>query len=268
MPKKFNFFIISIILLFAIFPLISAVKPISSIPVSEGYAIEPVGKSAIRTGIDHEFEIHVFNISNGRPITSGISCYMHLYQEDGNHVYEGYDDVVNHDFDYAFDLNGTNFTQRGSYTAKFQCNSSALGGGTEIFFIVNDYGEELQTAHSIKFNFAMAFMMILFLLALGGVVGIQNPIGKFACYWIAHILFVIGTFSMWQFNMGYTTIYVGLAGVWKIMFYVGIVSMLPMMIMSIAMLITYFSTTKEMTRLMDKGMSEAEAYRRQGRRYK
>jgi len=248
--------------------MVSAVKPLTSVESVDGLHVEPTEKSAIRTGIDHEFEVHVFNISNGMPITSGISCYLHLYHEDGNHVYEGIDTTVNHDFDYAFDVAGGNFTKRGEYQAKFQCNSSKLGGGTEIFFVVNDFGEELTTAHSFKFNSAMFFMLILFLLALGGIVGINNPIGKFTCYWISHILFVVGTFSMWQFNMGYTASFVGMAGIWKVMFYVSIFAMLPMMILSIAGLIIYYSTGKEITRLMDKGFSEDEAYRRQGGKYK
>lgn len=265
--KLFGLTIIFFLMIMMI-SMVSAVKPITSIQTTEGFSVQPTEKSAIRTGIDHEFEVHVFNISNGMPITSGISCYMHLYHEDGNHIYEGVDTTVNHDFDYSFNLDGGNFTKRGEYQAKFQCNSSTLGGGKELFFIVNDFGEELTTAHSFKFNSAMFFMMILFLLALGGVVGIENSVGKFASYWIAHILFVVGTFCMWQFNMGYTASFVGMAGIWKWMFYVSIFAMLPLMILSIAGMIVYFSQGKEIKRLMDKGMSEDEAIRRQGRKYK
>ena len=248
--------------------MVSAVKPITDIQVSEGYSVQPTEKSAIIYGQDHEFEVHVFNISNGMPITSGITCYMHLYHETGKHIYEGVDDTAGHIFDYSFNLNGTNFTSLGEYQAKFQCNSSSLGGGTEFFFIVNNYGEELSTAHSIKFNSAMFFMMILFIMAMMGIFGIENVIGKFACYWIAHILFVVGTFSMWQFNFGYATKFVGLAGTWKVLFYVGIFSMLPMMILSIAGLISYWAMDKNVQKLIDKGMPEGEAYRRQGRKFK
>ena len=59
-----------------------------------------------------------------------------------------------------------------------------------------------------------------------------------------------------------------MAGVWKVMFYVSIFAMFPMIILSIAMMIVYFATGKEITRLMDHGMSEDEAYRRQGKKYK
>jgi len=260
--KKYSFLILSLIFLFAILPLVLAVKPITSIQTDSGYIVEVTEKSAIRLGEDHEFEVHVFNISNGLPITSGISCHMHLYFEDGNHVYEGIDTTVAHNFDYAFDLDGGNFTKRGEYQAKFQCNSSTLGGGQELYFIVNGFGEELTTAHSITFNASMLFMMILFLLALVGIFSIENPLGKFACYWVVHILFVIGTFSMWQYNNGYAMSFVGLAMVWKWLFYVAIFSMLPLMIMSIAGMIIYFATEKKVMNLIDHGMSEQEARRR------
>jgi len=246
---------------------VSAVKPLTSVASDVGFSVEPTLKSAIRTGMDHEFEVHVFNISNGMPVTSGISCYMHLYQEDGNHIYEGVDHTVNHDFDYAFDLDGGNFTERGEYQAKFQCNSSE-GGAVEMFFIVNDIGEELGTAHSIKFNSAMAFMMILFLMCFGGIITIPNYTGKLATYFLAHILFIAGTFSMWQFNQGYTTHFVALAGVWRVMFYFSTIALFPAIIMAVAGMIVYFTTGKEVQRLIDKGMPEAEAHRRQGRKYK
>jgi len=266
--KKINYLILVMIFLFAILPIVSAVKPITNIQTTEGYSIEPTEKSAILLNTNHSFELHVFNISSGMPITSGITCYLHLYHESGEHIYTGETSTVSHIFDYSFDLDANNFSKRGEYEAKFQCNSSTLGGSTQLFFIVNGFGEELTTAHSFKFNSAMLFFMILFLLALGGVIGFETPVGKFACYWVAHTLFIIGTFCMWQFNQGYTTSFLGMVGVWKVMFYVSIFAMLPMIILSIAMMIVYFSTGKEITRLMDHGMSEDEAYRRQGKKYK
>jgi len=250
--------------------MVSAVKPITSVDTSdEGLIVEATTKDYIRTATDHEFEIHVFNKTDGGYIVSDTTCYMHLYHKDGNHVYEGVDNSVAHTFDYAFDLTGGNFSTRGEYQAKFQCNhTSGFSGGQEIFFWVNDYGEELTPANQSLFSNTMWFMIILFLLALVGIFSIENVVGKFACYWIAHIFFVVGTFSVWQFTQGYALAYFGFAGVWKVLFYVGIFSMLPMMILSIAGIISYYAMDSKVQKLIDKGMPEAEAYRRQGRKYK
>lgn len=256
-----NIFLCFFLLIF-ITNFVSAVKPISSITITEGYNIEPTEKSAIMLNQPHAFEVHVFNVSNGLPIISGITCYLHLYHEDGEHIYEGVQSTPNHIFDYGFDLSAGNFSKRGEYEAKFQCNSSTLGGSSQLFFIVNNLGEELNTAHSIKFNSAMFFMMILFLCSLFGIFYIESYIGKFALYWVCHVLFVVGTFSVWKFNMGYTTSFTGLAGIWKVLFYVSTIAVFPMIILSLAWIFYIHTVNEDMKKYMDRGMDENEAYDR------
>ena len=140
--SPFFFFIVLIIFGFLfLIPNISA-KQIGSVDSLNGFIIEPVFKDVIRQNQPHEFEVHVFNVSNGVPITSGITCYMHLYGERGNHLYIGEDATVAHLFDYAFDLSAGNFTELGIYQAKFQCNDSSLGGAVEMDFHVTETGFE------------------------------------------------------------------------------------------------------------------------------
>lgn len=262
MYKKRSLFAFLFLFLFFI-SFASAVKPVTSIIATDsGLIIEATTKDYIRTGEDHEFEIHVFNQSDGSYVVSDTNCYMHLYHKNGNHEYEGMDDTVAHDFDYAFDLTGSNFTSRGEYQAKFQCNhSSGIAGGQEIFFWVNDYGEELTEANSSNFNFSMIMLMILFLLAVVGMFVTEHYIGKFALYWIAHVLFVIGSFSMWQFNMGYAMSYVGLAGVWKILFYVSTFAVFPMVITSMAWIFYIHAYNEHFEKVIKNGGNTEEAFR-------
>lgn len=266
MLKK-NYFAVFFCLVFLI-GIVSAVKPLTSINSDVGFFVRPVQKSAIEVNMPHQFDIHVFNISNGVTIVSGISCYMHLYHETGEHIYRGFTSTSSNNLDYEFNVSAGNFTSRGEYQALFQCNDTKLGGESQLYFMVNGIGEELTTAHSIKFNSAMFLMMILFLCSLIGIFKIENYIGKFACYWICHVFFIVGTFNMWQFNMGYTTAFTGLAGVWKVLFYVSIYSMLPMIIVSIAWIVYIHTYTKEMRNMAEKGMSPEEAFRRVNNRRK
>jgi len=240
--------------------LVSAVKPITSITSDTGLIVEPTEKSAIRYNIDHAFEVHVFNKSNGMPITSGITCYMHLYHSSGEHIYEGIQDTANHDFDYGFDLTSGNFTNRGEYQAKFQCNNSEIGGGSQLFFIVNDFGEELSMAHSFKFNMAMFFMLVFFMMAIAGCIFSEHYIAKFVFYWVAHLIFIAGNFSIWQFNMGYTSYFTGMASVWKIMFYLGIYSVVPMVILSMAWIFYIHTFNEHFQKLVDKGEDPETAF--------
>ena len=259
LKKKYSLFL-SLILLFAI-TFVGAVKPITSVQTATGYSIEPTEKSAIKTNQNHEFGVHVFNISNGVPITSGITCYMHLYHGGGMHLYTGETETTSNIFDYSFNISGGNFSDRGEYQAKFQCNSSAFGGSSQLFFYVNDYGEELDTAHSIKFNSTMFFLLILFISALIGLFKVEQYIGKFTLYWVCHIIFILGTFSVWQFNQGYTMHYLGLASIWKIMFYVSTMAVFPMLLLSIAWVVYIHLFNEHFQKLVDKGVDTEEAFK-------
>ena len=57
-------------------------------------------------------------------------------------------------------------------------------------------------------------------------------------------------------------------GMFKIIFYFSAIALFPAMILAIAGMIIYFATEKRVQKLIDKGMPEAEAYRRQGRKYR
>jgi hypothetical protein len=88
---------------------------------------------------DTELDFHVYNATTGLPISSGIGCYLHLYSSSGDHIYEGYDDTVSHNFDYSFDINGGNFT-RETTGYLIQCNNSQAGGWEEVGILVNRSG--------------------------------------------------------------------------------------------------------------------------------
>jgi len=261
--KKF-FLIFLFLFLFLILPMISAVKPIDSIVTAEGYAIEPVFKDYIRTNEMHEFELHIVNVSNGNPITTGIGCYMHLYHKVGNHHYEGYDDTVGHNFDYAFDVDGGNFSSRGIYHAKFNCNDSVLGGIGEIEFGVNDYGEELTPAITSSHNNSIWALVFFFTLCLIGVFTIENPTGKLATYLSAHVLFIGGSFAEWQFLQGYSMAYMVNAGIYKTLFYVSAISFFPMIILSMVWIFYIHLMNDTIKGFMDRGMDEDSAYRKAG----
>jgi len=260
MFNKNNVVALCLIFLFAI-TIISAVKPVSSVDLSnKGLSVEPTEKSAIRYEMNHSFEVHVFNISDGMPITSGITCYMHLYHKTGKHIYEGVQDTADHTFDYGFDLESGNFTDRGEYQAKFQCNNSQIGGASQLFFLVNGFGEELGTSYSIKFNASMFFLLIFFLLAVIGCFISENYIAKFTLYWVAHLIFIAGNFAIWQFNQGYTTQFVGSAVVWKVMFYIATISAFPMLLLSLAWIFYIHTFNEHMQKLVDKGEDPERAF--------
>lgn len=157
----------------------------------------------------------------------------------------------------------SNFTNtRGTYTV----NGFGDEGGSDTIwvytFYINKYGRELTEAEQGMFSLGMILIIIFLIVSIYGIFKIEHYIGKFTCYWIAHILFIALMFSAWQFTDGFAIGYNGLAGVFKVFFWVSITAMLPMLLLSIAWIVWIHTVTEEMRDMMEKGMSPEEAWGR------
>ena len=240
---------------------------VSAVPPQEnnnGYEIRSAFPDHIQANMPFDAHAHVFLVSDGTYVTDA-TCFLHLYTKDGHHLYEGRDDVVSHDFDYAWDLSAGNFSQIGTHTYIIQCNGSVgvdnFGGFTSGEYYVSGFGEASSTGSSISFNSAMFFLLILFILAIVGLFIVDNYIGKFVLYWVAHVLFVVSTFNIWQYNEGYGLFFLGLAGVWKVMFYVSTIAVFPMIILSIAWIVYIHTFNEHFQKLIDNGGNSEDAFR-------
>jgi len=264
MSNKNIYFIIAFFLfLITIIPSVIAQPPfVQELDISEGFVIEPTLKNFIQKDNSHEFNIHVFNKSNGVSIIDNVCCYMHLYNKTGSHIYQGRNCVVDFNFDYTFFVDSGNFSDFGYYQAMFQCNSSVFGGFSEINFGVNGYGEELTVETTHMHNWSMLFLMILFILAIMGLFYFENPVGKWACYFIAHLFFIVGTFSVWQFNENYSIYFEATASIFKVLFYVSITALFPILILAIAWMVYYHTMNDTIKKMMNSGMEFDEAYGR------
>jgi len=257
--KKYYIGVLCLIFLFGI-SFVSAVKPTVIVTSDTGLVIVPVDEDYLRTGYDHSFHITVFNKSDGHPINSSIMCVMNLHGFGGEHIFREEDNTVEDQFTYSWKILGGNFTERTEYQVVFICYDDDIGGETSYFFKINDYGEKLSTAHSIKFNMAMVFLMMFFILGIVGFVMSDYYITKFVMYWICHLIFVVGSFSMWQFNQGFTITYIGLAGIWKVLFYVSITAVLPMILVSVAWIVYIHAYNEHFQKLIDKGEDTETAF--------
>ncbi len=264
MLKKINLIIFSIIFLFVIIPFVSSAPPQEN---PDGLKIRSGIKDYLKIGNDYDVHIHVFNINDGLPVTDA-SCYLHLYHSNGTHIITLEDDTIDYDFDYTFRLDQNNITEKGSHPYIIQCNTSTLGGFISGELIFNNYGEELKEGSAITFNFSMVFLMVLWVLAVIGIFAFDNPVGKWACYFIAHVLFIVGTFSVWQFNEGYAIAYTGLASMFKVFFYVSTFALFPIVILAISWMVYYHTLNDTIKSLIERGMDEKEAQERARREHK
>jgi len=239
---------------------VSSAPPVTEVNSDTGYSIWATMHDALQTGEDYEWEVHVSNFTDGMPIVSGITCYAHLYNESGFHLEELEDATASHMFDYTFFFTGGNFTERGQYIIKFNCNNSLLGGGTELNFWVNNYGELLTEAEQGMFNQGMMILFVFLIATIIGCFKVEHYIGKFVLYWASHVLVIMITFSAWQFADGYAMGYLGIAGLYKVLFYFSIIAVIPMIILSLAWIFYIHLFNEHFQKLVDKGETPENAF--------
>lgn len=146
--------------LLVILPFISSAPPVTVVSTGDNsLELKTPPINCLKENENFEFEIHVYNKSTGFPLTSGVSCYLHLYNSSGKHIYEGFDSTISHDFDYSFDVAGGNFTKetRGYVVA---CNTSTQGGFADIHLDVNKSGADPDGI--TKALFSLLFIFICF----------------------------------------------------------------------------------------------------------
>ena len=264
MYKMFKKSILFMIVLLFMVSLVSAVPRITTEFVGDaGYDIEANIQSYYKVNQGACVQIYVFNKSDGEILTNeSVSCEVSLANDNGTELFVGY--PTWHPNRNHFDVcrNGTIVTSQEDHSLTIVCNSSTLAGYKTAFFEANQYGTGLTEATSNNFNMGMIFLMILFLLGIMGLVKFDNPSGKLACYYVCHVLFIVGTFSMWQFNSGYNLGYLGLAGIYKVLFWVSTVALFPMVILSLAWIFWMHTVTEEIKDMMDRGMTSEEAWSR------
>ena len=142
-----------------LFPLVSAAPPfLQSFQVTEGIIIQYPLISVIQQNQQYTFEFHLFNLSNGMPLNSGISCYFHLYNSKGEHQIFANVSTVAHTWDYEVDVTGKNFSQTGVYSYIMQCNNTSIGGAASVQFEVVKSGIDEQTTTYFPI---MYFLIIL-----------------------------------------------------------------------------------------------------------
>lgn len=119
----------------------------------------------IKQGNNFNFDIHVFNSSNGAFITNNTTCYFHVYNSEGNHVLTSESNTTEYDFDYSFDLNSSYIKDEGEYYYNIQCKHNGQGGFFSSKFTVTETGVT-QNKELILVGIFTLLGIILFVLAL------------------------------------------------------------------------------------------------------
>ena len=78
----------------------------------------------------------------------------------------------------------------------------------------------------------LIILILFFVISLVGLFKIEDYKGKFALYWLCHLLIILIFFISWNLALGSLVSDSAISGIFKVMFYFSIFSVIPMMILS------------------------------------
>ena len=182
-----------LILMLVMLSVVGAAAPITSVSTApSGLEIRTAFPEVLMKDRAYDFHVHVFNTSDGAYMIEDTSCYIHLYNSTGHHIYEGVDSVASHDFDYAWDINGGNFTTAGILQYIIQCNDTiGQGGFLSSSLIVTPSGKYLEPEDSIINGFLGMLVLGLAFFFLAFAKGTEHAGVKLFLNMIAYLIMVL-----------------------------------------------------------------------------
>lgn len=166
--RKRDILLVLGVFLFAFMSFVVSAQPfIQQGDLTRGYAIKVPPQPILLQNEDYNFHFHVYNISDGMPISNAsVGCYYHLYNSSGNHIVqtEAAHDTNNVNNEWEVDVLGGNFSTIGEYSYVVQCNSTILGGYTNVEFEVTPNGELQTTGQSLAIIAFLALMIAMTLM--------------------------------------------------------------------------------------------------------
>lgn len=133
-------------------------------------------------------------------------------------------------------------------------------GFSNIIFRITENGINADKLSASGIASILFILCLFLLIAIFFLVSIDNYIGKFVCYWISHLLLVLITFVAWQFGVEGIFGGVALTGIFRVLFLVVTIAVVPMVFLSVAWVVYIHLYNEHFQKLIDKGMSTEEAF--------
>lgn len=162
----------------------------------------------------------------------------------------------NTDYNYTFCL--TNTTGEYFYTTKG--DKGGVVSLEVISFEVTPTGFVPNIARGIIGIGLLLLLVLFFLFSLIGLFKIEDYKSKFALYWACHILIVGITFIAWNMAIENLMNENAIAGIFKVLFYLSIFAVLPMVILSGAWIFYIHTFNEHFQKILDKGEDPETAF--------
>lgn len=128
---------------------------------------------------------------------------------------------------------------------------------------------EMPTTSKIFLHYGSISVLVLFLImSIAGIIHFEDYKGRFALYWVSHVLLIAITFMLWNGAVNLLTSAPFVISFFRLMFLFVMISAFPMVILSLAWIYHMHLTCDEIMSMMERGMDENEAFKRVSRRKK
>lgn len=238
---------------------VSAQPPVQFSVSPDGYLIRTNALSTHGLNTDLNVTTHVYNETNGVPVTTGISCYYNLYSPQGTQIYTAETSTLSDLFDFEFHVDKGNFSQNGDYPYVIQCNSTSAGGFLANTIKVTPNGEEPTIAKSVFYIGLLGVLIFFLVLMFWAHMQDQSHLARF--WWFAFMWIPIWSilFIGWNMARDFLTSQGGIQSVLYI-FWLVIGLAYPFFLLGLVLYTFYYIyKQKEVQRLITRGFSVEDA---------
>ncbi len=269
--KKTKLIFCTIFLFVMILNIGSSAPPVTTVQeFPDGYLIEEKPHEYLKLNQDYQYNFFLYNHSNGLLIdNSSTNCTFYLANNSGEILFSQEVEYLSEEKYWKIDILGGNFSESGGYPYGVSCQGS-VGGALAGIFEITESGVEVTEGRSILVMGLLGLLVFFLFLSLYSLFSIEDYKGKFALYWVSHVLLIIVSFVAWQTGVEGLLSGFALTGTFRIMFWVSTVAVFPMLLLSIAWIIYIHTVNDHMKKLMEKGEDPERAFsmaKKKRRRY-
>jgi len=258
-----RFFLILGLLLLILIPFVSSAVPVQlNVNTEQGINVFYPKFEYVSQNASFTLHLHTSNISNGYPLANtDVDCFLHLYNPDGSHTFES--NVLGKNangWDHEISLTEGNFSEIGIHAFYIWCNSTIIGGQANGVFMVTESGVEITEGRSNLIIGLLIILVFFLFISLYALFNVEDYKGKLALYWVSHVLMILITFVGWQVGVEGLLGGMALTGVFRIMFWIFTVAVVPMIILSLVWIFYIHLFNEHFEKLIDKGYDSETAF--------
>jgi len=215
-----------------------------------------------KNGDDANLTIAVFNSDNSKADAT-VNCFLSIDKplSRGQVLSDQQMTYTSTGF-FNYTIPSTSLITNGDYPTTMRCDNGVSYGFTTFNILVTPNGIKSTTPNVLFYLGGLVVLVLFFVLGLIGLFKFEDYRGRFAFYWVCHLLFVAIVFICWDMSIEFLTSTTFVTGMFKIIFWVSTIAIFPMLILSFAWIFYIHLMNDTIKGFMNRGMTEDEAFER------